>query len=701
MKNFMRLRSLMIILGLGVIISCTNEKKREEETQVQTKNPILVDFNETIGFEDLTAEHIAEAEGRTISRALEELQKIYDIPAEERTFDNTMDALDAVSNQVEAVSGIIYLTAYTNTNGDVRTRAQKAITEFGKFSNQLLLEEKLYKAVKEYAQTDEAKNLIGYKAKFLKETIEDFERNGLALPAEKREELKKIRDKLSELGVQFSTNIAEAKDHLIVGEEEVEGLPEDYKKARKTEDGKYKIDLTYPSYVPFMKYSKSDKARKELYIKYKNRAADKNLDILKEILVLRQQMAEILGYKTYAEYRISDRMAKTPENVWNFENELIENLQTKAEKDIAELVAAKQEYTNDKSASKINAWEASFYNNILLNTKYNLDAEEVKQYFELNNVINGLFTISQHLYNVTFEETQDLPVWHEDVKAYNVKRDGNVIGRFYLDLHPRDNKYGHAACFPMVPGRMTAKGYRIPTASLVCNFPKPTEETPSLMLHDDVTTFFHEFGHLLHNLLTTSPLSAFAGTSVARDFVETPSQMYENWTWNYESLKLFAKHYETGEVLPKELYDKMLAAKNVGSAVNTLQQIFYGVVDMTLHDKYDPNGDKTTTEVIKELQNEITPYDFVEGTHLEAAFGHLDGYAAGYYGYLWALVYAEDVFSVFAENGIMNQETGIRYLETILSKGGTKDELEMVKDFLGREPNQKAFLKSLGVEIIQ
>jgi thimet oligopeptidase len=250
----------------------------------------------------------------------------------------------------------------------------------------------------------------------------------------------------------------------------------------------------------------------------------------------------------------------------------------------------------------------------------------------------------------------------------------------------------------MIKGKKTEDGYQMPVASLVCNFPSATETQPSLLLHSEVLTVFHEFGHVLHNGLTQAELASFSGTSVARDFVEAPSQIFENWVWNYDALKLFAKHYKTGEILPEELYQKMKAAKYAGSGLATLQQIFYGLIDMTLHDQYDPEGNISTTEIVKQLQNEVTLYPYLEGTNMQASFGHLMGYAAGYYGYLWSNVYAQDMFSVFEQNGIMDKNTGMRYRDIILAKGAAEEEIELVKNFLEREPNQKAFLKSLGLD---
>lgn len=662
-------------------------------------NPLLEKFNDVIQFADLTAEHIKEATDVSIKEARESLTKLYAIPKEQRTFDNTMLELDNIYNKAGNIYGSVYLMGSTHPDDAARNQADEGKAEFAKFFNEISLDENLYRAVKDYSETAEAKSLTGYKARFTQKTVEDFERNGFALPKEKRDELKAINDKLADLTILFQKNIAEVSDYLMVDETEIDGLQEDYKNARRQEDGKYKIDLTYPSYVPFMKFSNSESARKKLYTLYNNRAATKNPEVLIKVLILRQQMAELLGFKTYAEYRTGDRMAKTPQNVWDFENNLIDKLKEKAQIDYDELLSVKRVKLGDETIDVIQPWESGYYNNILLKEKYELDQNLVKEYFETNNVIDGLFQITQNLFGVEYEEIKDPSVWHKDVRLFNVKQDGKIISRFYIDLYPRPNKYSHAACFPMIGSKETENGPQFPTATLVCNFPAPTADMPSLLPHGDVETFFHEFGHVLHSVLTKTKLSSQSGTSVSRDFVEAPSQIFENWTWNYESLKLFAKHYKTGEVLPKELFDKMLAAKNVGSGLAFTQQVYYGILDFTLHDKYDPTSSKPVVEVMKELQNEITLYPYLDGTQMFAAFGHLMGYAAGYYSYLWALVYADDMFSVFDKNGLMDVNTGKRYRDIILANGSSRDELEMVVEFLGRQPSQDAFFKAIGLNV--
>ncbi len=660
-------------------------------------NPIFNKFNEVIDFKTINSSHVAEAAKKAIDHAKNQLNNIYHIPENARNYKNTLLALDDIYNQLTKVYEIESLLAFVHPEKEIRDECLKQTAVLEKFFNEIALSEELYNAVKNYAKTPDAKNLKSARKKYLKETIEEFERNGFALPKAKRDELKVIQDKLSDLGIQFDSNISSHKDFLMATEKEIDGLPDDYKEEHRQDDGTYKIGLAYPSYVPFMKYSKSDKARKILAEKYKNIAADKNLKILKLILIEREKMASLLGYKTYAEYRTENRMAKNPKNVWDFENRLKEKVKEKAEQDYQELLEIKRKYKNDTTIRAIESWEAAFYNNLLLEEKYELDNQKLKAYFDLNQVIKGLFSIAQHLYDVEFKEIENPSVWHDDVRFFEVEEKGKLIARFYLDLFPRPDKYNHAACFGMIPGKQMENDYQIPTASLVCNFPKPVKDKPALMLHGDVETFFHEFGHLMHDLLTRAELSAQAGTSVARDFVEMPSQIFEHWAWDYEALKQFSMHYKTGEVLPKSLHKKMLDAKNVGSGLHVLQQIFYGTLDLTFHDKYNPKGNKSTTELVKELQNEITLYKYQENTHFEAGFGHLNGYAAGYYSYLWALVFAEDMFSVFLENGIMDKKTGLKLRKIVLERGSTIDEMDIVREFLGREPNEEAFLKSIGL----
>ncbi|MCC2546839.1 Zn-dependent oligopeptidase [Hymenobacter sp. BT175] len=665
--------------------------------QAPAANPLTPGFNQVIDFQKATKADIAQATTGIIGSTKSALNAIYKVPTGKRTFTNTMLALDDLGDNIGRVAGPISILYNASPDSAIRNQAQKSLAIISKYGNELELDEQLYKAVKDYSKTKEAQALTGPRKKFLRETIEDYERNGFALTPEKRKELQAINDRIGDLSLEFGGNIAKDQGFLLVNEADMKGLPEDYKKSRPRAGDAYRIGLDGPAYSTFMRYAESDLQRKQLYTLYNNRAADKNLDVLKKLLIERQKKAQLLGFKTYAAYQTSSRMAKNPETVWAFETKLVDRVKQKSQQDLEELLTVKRAYTKDPGAKTINPWETSFYSNLLMKDKYQLDGEKIKEYFEANKVIDGLFQTTQSLFGLKFNEVKDPKVWHPDARMFEVQRDGKLIGRFYIDLFPRDNKYTHAACFGVSSGKATPKGYQLPQAVLLCNFNPPTAGKPALMSHGQVVTFFHEFGHVMHNLLTTAELSSQSGTSVKRDFVEAPSQILENWAWNYDALKTFAKHYQTGEVLPKPLYDKMWAARNVGSGLGASQQILYGTLDMTLHDKFDPNGTETTTDVMKRLQNQLTPFAYVEGTNMQASFGHLTGYGAGYYGYMWSKVYAEDMFSVFEKNGVMDKKTGLRYRDMILARGGTDEEYNLVKEFLGREPNQEAFFKSLGL----
>jgi len=661
------------------------------------KNVLLPEFNRVIDFERLTVDDIKEATREVMNKADEVVEEIIGISQEERSAGNTLWRFDDLHNELEKVHASIFLMAYVHPDGEIRAESLNSIRELSKYENKINMNVDLYRSLKEYSKQADTSNMREAEVKLLRDLIREFEQNGLGLPKEKRVQIQKIQDDIADLGIQFESNISSYQDHIILGENDMEGLPEDYKEARRMDDGRYKIDLTYPSFFPFMKYASSDEARRELSYRFKNIAADKNLEVLSDLLKKRKELAKMLGYSTFAEYQLENRMAEKPSTVWDFEQTIRQRVRDKAEEDYKLLMDKKKDHKG--SASRVYSWENAYYRTLLLKEDYHVDDEQVKEYFELDRVIRGLFDVAGQLYGIRFREIDQPSVWHKEVRMFEVSENDQVIGRFFLDLFPRDNKFNHAACFTMIPGKETSQGYQKPLASLVTNFPRPTKTAPSLLTHSDVVTLFHEFGHLMHDLLTQAPFSAQSGTSTKRDFVEVPSQIFEHWAWEYESLKRFALHYQTGEVLPADLHQKMVDAKNLGSGLFTLQQIFYGMLDMTFHDRYDPQGDTlTTTEIVAKLQNEITFFEYMKGTHFEAGFGHLYGYAAGYYGYLWSKVYAEDMFSVFREKGTLSAKAGEQFRKKILEKGASQEEKQIVRDFLGREPKHDAFLQSIGVK---
>ena len=694
----MRISSLIMIAGLLLIPCCVSKPIKKVPPKKPENNPLITPFNNNFDFNKIKPGHITEGTDYVISKADFIKNEIVQIANTKRTYENTLVRIDDIYSVIESVWSPGYLMGSVHTSEEIRNEGLEASKNIENYITELSLNEDLYNAVVAYVTTAEAMSLKGFRKKFLDDLLLDYKRIGFTLSKDEREKVKSVLDVLTDLGLEFDKNIRAAQDTLFLDPKDLAGLPDNYKKERLQNNGKYAIDMTYPSYVPFMDQAESDEAREALRFKFNNRARAENIGVLNDILRNRMKMVKLLGYNSYAEYRTEDRMARNPKNVWDFENNLKQQLREKAENDVAEMLTIKSVRLG-KNTKTIHPWEAGFYENQVKLKKYNLDREEVRQYFEFNNVTEGLFTIYQRLFNVRFEKVQNPSVWHEDVQMFSIydKTSGALIGNFYLDMFPRANKYGHAAAFSVTMGKMTENGYQKPATALVCNFPKPTDFQPSLLTHENVETYFHEFGHLVHGVLTTSRLISYAGTSVARDFVEAPSQMLENWVWQKESLSLFAKHYETGKVIPEELLEKMIAAKNINSGTKALQQIFYGIYDFTLNDGFDPDGNKSTTDLIKELKNEITFYPYQEGTHQQASFGHLNGYGAAYYGYKWSEVYAQDMFSVFEANGILNPDIGLKYRRIILEKGGTVDPYELVKEFLGREPNSEAFLRSMGI----
>lgn len=660
------------------------------------KNPLLHIGDHHINFTSITEKDIDSATRFIIKETRKQIERIAGLK-EKRDRENTLRPYDDAFDFLNSTYSYIYLLAYVHQSEAIRNQCQSSIAGIGKFLNEIGLYEPIYQALKDLTTSDTYKELKPHEKRYLDKQIEDFERNGLALPPEKREELKKIKDKISDLSILFSSNISEYSDHLIVNEDQMTGLPDDYKEERLEDDGTYKIDLSYPSYIPFMKYSESEEARKKLLFKYLNRAAEQNLPVLDELISERNKESKLLGYPNYASHSLEDKMAENPEKVWHFLNDLSTKVNAKANADYERLLFKKKNHTGEAQISNVQYWESSYYSNRILREEYEVDPEKIKEYFELAHVLEGLFRISQTLFGIHITRKEKESAWHPDVHYYEVTENGNILGAFYLDLYPREGKYNHAACFSLINGKQHKTYYQRPRACLVCNFPKPGKEKPSLLLHSDVVTMFHEFGHLLHHLLAQTEYSLQSGISNSRDFVEVPSQFLENYAWNYDALQLFATHYKSNEILPASLFKKMEAAKNLGSGLHNQQQLFYSLYDMSLHDGYTPKSGKSTTALVEEIQNKTTLFPFLEGTHMQASFGHLTGYAAGYYGYLWAKVYAEDIFSVFEENGILDKAWGERLRKEILSKGSSEEESAMIKSFLGREANDEAFIRSLGI----
>jgi len=658
-------------------------------------NPLITRSNDAIHFEKVDSAVIYKAVTEVIVESNGLVKGIAGIPSGKQTVANTLNKLDDLYYRLSDLSGKLSIVGATYENDRTRNTATAQGDRLSAYSSELTLNVKLYKALKRFSISPAAKTLRADQKKFLKETLTSFEVNGTNLSDAGRAALKKINDKLIRLGSTFDKNIAEYKDSAIFTAAQIKGVPDAISKVWKRRDGSYAVMLNGPNANNIAKYADDENTRKTMLVKNLNRAYPANAKILDSLLLYRQQLAVKLGYKSYASYALVQKMAGTPTNVWSFLDDLRSKLSPHLPETIAEFTALKHRL-HPELKDGINVWDLSYYNKKLLDDKFQLNTDELKQYFEMNNTINGMFALYQKLFGFDIQEVKGVPVWYSKVKSYELLLNGRKMGTFFLDLYPRANKYNHFAAFPISMYQAKA-GYEVlPTAALVCNFPEGSAGEPSLLTHGDVETLFHEFGHLIHFLLAHPAISSQNAFSVKGDFVEAPSQFLENFTWNYDCLKLFAKHYKTGAVMPRELFDKLDKSRLVGISNSEMAQVYYSMVDFTYEDRYAETKQKGAWQISKDLYS-MMQLPFVEGSHFIYGFNHLSSYGANYYGYLWSKVYAQDMFSVFEENGVLSPATGLKYRKLILEKGASQDEFTMLQNFLGRKPNSKAFLKSMGL----
>ena len=642
------------------------------------------------------AQDLAPAEAAARVKLEKDLAALIAIPQEERTFENTIMGYERAFDNYGNALGMSGFLSYVSTDKQFRDAANDLQMQISQYMVDVATRRDVYKAIREY--TDTNPRLDPVQAKLVKEMLIGFKNSGMDLNDADLEKFKALNKEKAEYIIKFDKNIQEYKDPLAVTQEQLRGLGEDYiQKLSKTDDGKYLVTLDYPDYVPFMQNADDEQARKELEFKFNRRGGQENVELLEKTLTLRREIARLLGYKNHAELRLEDRMAKNPKTVMAFLKDLQKKLKPLGKKEDKEMIAYKNSKTG-KNSRTLYSWESGYWSNKFRKENLELDSEKIKEYFPSQVVIDGMLDLFGGVFGITFEPV-DIPVWHPDVKAFKIKdkASGELVAYFYMDLYPREGKYKHAACFGLVEGEEKQDGtYQNPFVAIVANLNKPSGDTPSLLKHSEVETLFHEFGHVLHNALTKAKYSAFSGTSVSWDFVEAPSQMLERWAWDPQVLKKISKHYKTGEALPDDLIKRMIAAKNFGAGGMYLRQDFFAQYDMTLHTA-DTTPD--TTKLYFELTKKIRGLPLTKGTIPQASFGHImGGYDAGYYGYLWSEVIAEDFFGEFKKNGIFNPETGLKFRREILEKGGTLDEEKMVENFLGRPADNKPFLKSIGLE---
>ena len=625
------------------------------------------------------------------------------------TFQNTIETLDYSGQQLDRISSIFFNLNSAETNDAIQKIAQDVSPLLSEFGNDITLNQNLFERIKTVYNSKDRLDLSEEQKTLLDKRYKSFSRNGANLSEYKKEQLREIDKESSQLKLKFGENIlAETNkfELLISKESDLSGLPEGAKEAAKQlaesrdKEG-WMITLDYPSYIPFMTYADNRELRKQLALAFgskgfKNDDLD-NQEIVLRIVNLRHQRANLLGYETHSNFVLEERMAKTPEVVKSFLNELLEKAKPAAQKEFKNL----EQFAKDLDGiNRLEKWDSAYYSEKLKQNLFSLDDEQLKPYFKLENVINGAFRVAQKLFGLNFDKIDSIDKYHEDVLTYKVSdANGDLISIFYADFFPRSGKRNGAWMTSYKPQYVKDNTQERPHVSIVCNFTKPTISKPSLLTFNEVTTLFHEFGHALHGMLANTTYPSLSGTSVYWDFVELPSQIMENWCYEKEALELFAKHYETGKVIPMDLIDKIKASATFHEGMQTLRQISFGLLDMSWHAGDSPEKIKSVKAHENKAFEGTKLYPDVAENCMSTAFSHIfqGGYSSGYYSYKWAEVLDADAFEYFKEEGIFNTTVANKFKENVLSKGGTEDPMTLYKRFRGHEPKPEALLKRAGL----
>lgn len=670
------------------------------------ENPLLESFD-LAPFSKIKTAHFKPAFEKALEQARAEVDAIAGNP-EAPTFENTVAALDYAGYQLERVSSIFFNLNSAETNREIQSLAQEVSPMLAAFGNDITLNESLFERIQAvYEQTD-LESLTPEQKMLLERKFRHFRRNGALLCEADKKRLRQIDEELSRLKLTFGEHVLEEtqKFELHLSEEsDLDGLPESAREAArmlaKSRDKEgWIFTLDYPSYLPFMKYADKRDLRKQLAVAFGSRAfhgdALDNRETLLQIARLRYRRARLLGYQNHAHFVLEERMAKSPEAVSEFLESLLEKALPAARRELEEL----RDFAKERdSLPELEKWDSTYYSEKLKQEKFSLDEEELKPYFELGSVLGGMFQVAGNLFGLRFEEDPSIDTYHEEVKAYRVfDASGAETAIFYADFHPRPGKRAGAWMTSYKPQFRKEGRNERPHVSIVCNFTRPTESTPSLLTFNEVTTLFHEFGHALHGMLADSTYPGLSGTSVYWDFVELPSQIMENWCYEPEALSMFARHYKSGEVIPAELVERIRASSNFLEGMATVRQLSFGLLDMAWH-----GGNPEAIEDVKAHEKEAFAPTRLFPDHPETcmstSFSHIfqGGYSAGYYSYKWAEVLDADAFAYFKEKGIFNREVARKFREHILSRGGTEDPMELYVRFRGREPRLEPLLERAGL----
>jgi Zn-dependent oligopeptidase len=622
-------------------------------------------------------------------------------------FKDVIVSLDDLRETISQISSIFYNLHSAHTNDELEKIAPEISTRLTKFSNDVTLDPIVFARIEECWNTRDKQNLTTEEMMILNKTYKSFVRNGAKLPEAAKTRMRQIDEALAKLSISFSQNVLKATNNFekfITDKALLDGLPESFLEAsseaaeKKGKKGQWLLTLDYPMIVPVLTYAKNRELRREMFLAHSSKAFSGDLDNkphILEVVKLRFERANLLGYKTHADYVLEERMADSPDKVKSFLSELNVKAKPHAQREIAKLSKLALELDGIKQLEK---WDSSYYSEILKKREIGFDEEVLRPFFSLEKVIAGIFQVTQKLYGLNYKELSDLPVYHEDVKVYEVTDKNGFVGLFYMDFFPRASKRGGAWMTSFVDQGISRGESRRPHVAIVCNFTKPTKTKPSLLTLNEVTTLYHEFGHALHGLLSKCKYTSLSGTNVYWDFVELPSQIMENWVHEKDCLDLFAAHYETGEKISIDLIEKIKKSGSFLEGLATMRQLTFATLDMHWHSQ-DPKAFADVLKVEAEATKELSFLPDVPGTSISCSFSHIfaGGYSAGYYSYKWAEVLDADAFEYFKEKGIFNPEVAKLFRENILERGGTEHPMNLYKKFRGKEPNVDALLRRAGL----
>lgn len=627
------------------------------------------------------------------------IDSIVAVPHEKQNKQNTIYALDSAWAYFGPELGIFELVMYTHPDKAIRDEAAKedlAIKGFllEHLSNNI----DLYKAFKAYVSGNaKQENLTQEERLELTGMMSDFKRSGLDLPEDERKKIVELQKELQQISQEFSQNINNDTSSIVATKDQIDGVSDDFIGGLKKNDaGEYILLTDYPTADMILNYCKIEDTRKRFSKAFKNKAYPVNVKVFENLRATRHKLAKSLGFESYAHLDLDDQMVKSPERAYKFQLDMKDKILKKSAEEFKEFVKDLPEGVSLNKDNKLEGWNNGYVSTYFKKKHYDIDEQKLAEYFPMEQTIRGLLDIYEKFFDLKIEMIDNVKAWHSDVRLVKISdKSGPVRGYVFLDMYPRPNKYGHAAMFPGVT-TVERDGIIYPTVtSVVCNFTKPTAEKPSLLKYGEVNTFFHEFGHAIHGILGTTKLACQSGTSVKTDFVELPSQLLENWVENKEILKGLTHHYKTGESMPDDLIDKKLAQIKFGQGIHNARQMGLGLVSL---DCFGVNQSHTANDIFKEHTKEFAPqiaYD--EESHSVCSFGHLCGYGAKYYGYMWSRVFADDVFAQVEKEGLLNPKAGARYVKHILGVGGSRNPDDMLRDYLGREPNSEAFFKKIGL----